>query len=111
MADSIADLTARLRELLARATPGPWHTGGEDRAKAVYAGSGEDDYLMLLGIGREGFYDDVVLTVEAVNALPALLDALDRRRDEALEEAAQALEGYPFEPGTAKAIRALKGSR
>ncbi len=80
-------LVARLEELLAKATPGPWYVGH------YWTNSGTPDervYGMLYGPGdrptgvidenqapdNETLSHDLALIVEAVNALPLLLSAL-----------------------------------
>ena len=65
--------TALLRALLADATERPWHTGSEIDPKQVYVGWWQ--------LAPRAFIDDVTLIVEAIPALPALLDELERLRE------------------------------
>ena len=68
---------ARLRELLGKATPGPWECDdyGVDFPGARY---GEVAYVLSKTRGRfEATSDNAALIVAAVNALPALLDRID----------------------------------
>lgn len=103
MTDPDTDLIARLRARLARATPGPWqlqdgcswrrigtqgHDGNvlcpstysrSDRHPDLCAGKGED------------IYANLELIVEAVNALPAILTALESRSPVSEERAREVL--------------------
>ena len=69
-----------LRALLAEVTPGPWVPGSSgDEAYVVTLQSGtRTDRLPPFGHLSKA---DVRLIVEAVNALPALLDELERLRE------------------------------
>lgn len=64
-------MIARLRELLAAATPGPWVRTASGITQA--ADDGGPDY----GEIADPAPDDAVLIVAAVNAIPALLDRLE----------------------------------
>jgi hypothetical protein len=75
---------ARLRTLLASATPGPWEAfrANHRTLGTVYGATTHPD----VPVDRDVFVDagarvpDVELIVAAVNALPELLDELDRTR-------------------------------
>lgn len=75
MTTPIKDVVARLRELMAKATPGPWSTDAE-RPRLVNDGDGYFDE-MGGGVPYDLGPDDAEFTVEAVNALPAILDRLE----------------------------------
>lgn len=80
------DLDA-LEALLAKATPGPWHTGAGDHwSRDVRAGSDAPAFC-----GARNGVADAALIVAAVNALPALIAELRaaRRERDALREAAK----------------------
>ncbi|OWT61989.1 hypothetical protein [Candidimonas nitroreducens] len=79
--------TKRLRELLAKATPGPWHTKTECPGRCcwhvfrdlpLYGGepddAGNQDEPIVMNECSE---DDAALMAEARNQLPAILDELD----------------------------------
>lgn len=72
---------ARLRELLAAATPGPWETA--ERSDTINVQAGQRAVARCQR--KAGVWRDAALIVAAVNALPALLD-----RIEALERVAEA---------------------
>jgi hypothetical protein len=89
MTDLTTDDATRLRELLAKATPGPWATH-EDVPRAIVAPS-VDPHMSLLALDVIDGDDDSVtaiigtqadadLIAAAVNALPAALDTIDRLR-------------------------------
>jgi hypothetical protein len=81
----------RLRELLAKATPGPWRWDGMSIDQLTDCGEGYplDVYpnsIEVLDMGCDGdcagcpgwvSHDDADLACEAVSALPALLDRLE----------------------------------
>lgn len=80
--------TARLRELLAAATPGPLEHREHDGQHAICGASlwvGEPDETTVGDAGRVAA--DFALHVAAVNALPSLLDRLEAA--EAVVEAAR----------------------
>lgn len=65
---------AELRRLLAEATPGPWHAG----VRKLFAGAlGREPLREIGSIGADADRD---LIVAAINALPALLDEVERLR-------------------------------
>ena len=66
---------AYLRAKLAAATPRPWHQG------AHYIGAGGEPHNPAVIVGSLGALDDATLIVAAVNALPALLDEVERLRE------------------------------
>ncbi len=74
--------TARLRELLAKATPGPWHATYDDAVKVRDVNG--DAILMMQHVHLRGRRNgnEVNATAELIaalrNAAPALLDAHDR---------------------------------
>lgn len=81
----------KLRELLAAATPGPWTAGDNDwEIDAVSFTEHDDDCVedcagmhngMIVECGRDydlGTKNDRDLIVAAINALPGLLDELER---------------------------------
>jgi hypothetical protein len=90
--------TAKLRELLAKATPGPWKTiqaakpNGAEQSIDCGIFAGRDDLLAetfeIVGYldGKGSPYKklpsevNAALIVAAVNALPALLDEIDKLR-------------------------------
>lgn len=87
------DVIARLRELLTKATPGPWEAG-ESTFGAAIGGHGIT-VASVSGRGRDRpAMADAALIVDAVNALPALLDERDRLL--AVVEAARALDESLF---------------
>lgn len=61
---------ARLRALLAKATPGPWHIGRTAKPRVYVIDT------VNVRIADGPCHDDAKLVVAAVNALPRLLDAL-----------------------------------
>jgi hypothetical protein len=67
--------TARLRELLAKATPGPWVDTGDENDTVAAA----DGLPVCYYVGVQ----NAALIVEAVNALPGLLDDLGAAREQA----------------------------
>jgi hypothetical protein len=102
--------TKNLRELLAKATPGPWHTKTECpgrccwhvfRNPPLYGGTpdeaGNQDEPIVMNECRE---DDAALMAEARNQLPAILDELEAVRTERdrLRTALKAIEQWeePF---------------
>jgi len=64
--------TARLRELLAKATQGPWVDTGDENDTVAAA----DGLPVCYYVGVQ----NAALIVEAINALPGLLDEVDRLR-------------------------------
>lgn len=84
-------MTTRLRELLGKATKGPWKTWGQRKSGWEIIG-GEAIIANILPSGIYSALDEAnaALIVEAVNKLPALLDALDEARG-ALESGIYAL--------------------
>jgi len=81
---------ARLRALEAAATPRPW----EQRHEDISVRDG-DDYLTYGGDLGGAFYqaDNCAVAVAARNALPALLDEIERLRAD-LREAVTLLDGW-----------------
>lgn len=80
------EIVARLRELLEKATPGPWHHrqagqyihGGHEADWIADAPQGKSHSKII--IGRDCLYggsSDYALIAEALNALPALLTQSD----------------------------------
>lgn len=71
---------ARLRELRAKATPGPWTTDTNHVIKMLPDGTA--DYLLESEPTESGSIDEMTSNAEicaaAVNALPSLLDTADR---------------------------------
>jgi hypothetical protein len=72
---------AKLRELLAKATPGPWTFPNlEAEYTSGFEFYGRDDEKIMGASGHwstdEPSDDDARLIVEAINALPELLDAV-----------------------------------
>lgn len=93
----MSDPIKHLRELLAKATPGTWH---ENRGRIV---GGPDDQpndaevvaaCYGLSATRNG---NAALIVAAVNALPALLDALEAFQDVAEQANGQWSDDYLWE--------------
>jgi hypothetical protein len=92
--------TKRLRELLAKATPGPWRAEriGEEES-LVHAPESAEQLAKRRDVGHACVFCDshhaanAELIAAAVNALPALLDEIDRLRRvaEAAREQAPAL--------------------
>jgi len=95
---TIPELVARLRELLSKAHPLPWLYRG--KSDSLHVAPPEPPYSYGAGFLRLMEYDedetrdeDIDLIVEAINALPAILDALERGTDafaRAWEEGAEA---------------------
>jgi hypothetical protein len=87
-----ADL-ARLRELLTKATPGPWQY--VISADALYIGAPRPDNpnrlddVLTLGVG--GLANATLIT-EAMNALPEILDALEPHGEDVVERVARAID-------------------
>jgi hypothetical protein len=122
----MTDEIARLRELLAKATPGPWRNeGGGDIGQLTDGGKGYPlnyypDSIDVLELrcdgdcrGCPGWHSghDVELACEAVNALPALLDRLEaaeRERDLAI---AHDLHPYPTAHAYEKVCVALETAK
>lgn len=80
-------LKARLRELLERAHPRPWLYRG--KSDSIHVAPSEPPYQYGPGFLQLNGYDDdeckeadVDLIVEGINALPTLLDELDRAESE-----------------------------
>src|SRR5690606_32303486 len=80
---TIPELVARLRELLSKAHPLPWLYRG--KSDSLHVAPPEPPYSYGAGFLRLMEYDedetrdeDIDLILEAVNALPTLLDALER---------------------------------
>jgi len=80
-------LKARLRDLLERAHPRPWLYRG--KSDSIHVAPSEPPYQYGPGFLQLNGYDDdeckeadVDLIVEGINALPALLDELDRAESE-----------------------------
>src|SRR5690606_31352671 len=95
---TIPELVARLRELLSKAHPLPWLYRG--KSDSLHVAPPEPPCSYGAGFLRLTEYDedetrdeDIDLILEAVNALPTLLDALERGTDalaRAWEEGAEA---------------------
>lgn len=104
--DALTALISRLRELMAKATPGDWEVEADMRSERVgdmYAADGYTDYLAGWNIhakdgevvGIEGILPDgeanAALIVEMRNSLPLLLDALSATDNRApVEDASEA---------------------
>lgn len=80
---TIPELVARLRELLSKAHPLPWLYRG--KSDSLHVAPPEPPFSYGAGFLRLTEYDDaeataedIDLILEAVNALPTLLDALER---------------------------------
>ncbi len=71
----MTDITA-LRELLKKATPGPWHRLGVSGPRGFVAVSESAESAVSLSERQA----DTDIIVAAVNALPGLLDELERLR-------------------------------
>lgn len=79
--------TNELRELLARATPGRWHWNEEGQLVSTHTKDSEwggpPEPVKIIETDS-GYYpprrNDAALIAAAINALPALLDELDRLR-------------------------------
>lgn len=72
----------RLRELLEKATPGPWSVVPDDKIEAPDPDRPSEPWMVATfstGCGYERCYDadNADLAVAAVNALPALLDRIE----------------------------------
>lgn len=79
---------AELRKLLAEATAGPWIEG---TGKGIFAGKLPMTHIAEYLFSR----DDMLLSIAAVNALPALLDIAERAQPaEEVEVRAASLEVY-----------------
>src|SRR5690606_10353453 len=83
---TIPELVARLRELLSKAHPLPWLYRG--KSDSLHVAPPEPPFSYGAGFLRLTEYDDaeetaedIDLILEAVNALPTLLDALERGTD------------------------------
>src|SRR5690606_12295073 len=81
---TIPELVARLRELLSKAHPLPWLYRG--KSDSLHVAPPEPPFSYGAGFLRLTEYDDaeatdedIDLILEAVNALPAILDALERQ--------------------------------
>jgi len=83
----MTDICERLRELLAKATPGPWAVDGPPHNQIVW--SGPDDRVCFMthsdGADVERDKATAALIVEAVNALPDLLATIESLRAELAE--------------------------
>jgi hypothetical protein len=80
------NLELELRRLLAITAPRPWVHEGNGRI-ATWVDGGHGDYLGAFEgssneIGFPGYLNEAELVVKAVNALPGLLDLLDRTEGE-----------------------------
>ena len=77
-----AERVAALRELLAKATPGPW-TYPNAQFGSGFAFYGKDDEQIMRASEHwstlEPSDEDAALIVAAVNSLPELLDALSEK--------------------------------
>lgn len=97
MTDNLDELIERLRELLAKATPGPWQYHGSH-----FYGPDASETAMLIGqiVSGDGRCPhDRNLVTGAINALPTLLDALaalKAERDALAAELAKAREPVWF---------------
>src|SRR5690606_11813358 len=90
----------RLRKLLANATPGPWRVDQDGYDTFVFGCGPVHDYSApggprSYGEAADRAMADGELIAEAVNALPALLDAVEQRLDGANEVVACDLCGAP----------------
>jgi hypothetical protein len=83
--------TARLRELLAKATPGPWYADTSTPGEIVIYG-GERFIGNVSARVQQRMFDldatNAALIAEAINALPGLLDEVDRLRNAVAREIA-----------------------
>jgi hypothetical protein len=103
--------TERLRELLDKATPGPWA-----RVRSIWLEPGDDSTNDIIAghvsIGEGVPEADAKLIAELRNQAPALLDALaaaEARADEAEAEADMGLEGMAAAHETLEsAVRSIK---
>ncbi len=109
MADDISALVKELRELLEKATPGPWEWSSGNYAlygaknKCVMAardGAVYSEYSSDPADIKIPNDADRSLVVSARNHLPALLDALERGREETIEECAKVAE-HPYSDAVA----------
>ena len=102
-------MIAALRELLAKATPGPWcqHPNGTSVWSGVQYDCDDDAQLHICSVGCKAamceparVVADLELIVECRNALPALLDrveALEVERDNARADARVLAHAYVYD--------------
>jgi hypothetical protein len=81
--------TKALRELLAKATPGPWRHDAGDTAVFATAPSKTGSRLLQTLVAGNAAPNDAALIVALHNAAPALLDEIDRLRE--VERAARVI--------------------
>lgn len=80
-----ADAIRRLREVEAKATPGPWSTRGTAAVSNRYPGcsvsTGNRCWFVVDGEGRDRNAANARMIAFARNALPALLDVVEAARE------------------------------
>ena len=81
--------TKPLRELMQKATPGPWCHFGPHRDAIGYMPDGKYEDVPWYNASKQSDGNDAALIVAMRNELPALLDRIERL--ERLEEVAEAL--------------------
>jgi hypothetical protein len=84
VAADVQGMVEALRELMAKATPGPWNTRDGDAGLVTYIQSGQASWIADVHSFTPGFgpsraerLANAALIVALVNAAPALLDALE----------------------------------